>query len=54
MERICEPELMEDVLQAEAYAAADFSSGDRAVLKRIDTLLGVRGEGDGDGACQLQ
>jgi len=49
MERICEPELMEDVLQAEAYAAADFSSGDRAVLKRIDTLLGVRGEGDGDG-----
>ncbi|MBW4529410.1 MAG: methyltransferase domain-containing protein [Aphanothece saxicola GSE-SYN-MK-01-06B] len=49
MERICEPELMEDPLQAEAYAAADFSSGDRAVLGRIETLLGDRGQGDGEG-----
>ncbi|MCT0207640.1 class I SAM-dependent methyltransferase [Synechococcus sp. CS-1332] len=49
MERICEPELMEDVLQAEAYAAADFSRGDRAVLERIEALLGPRGEGDGEG-----
>ncbi len=48
MERICEPELMEDVLQAEAYAAADFSSGDRAVLARIEALLGPQGEGQGD------
>jgi trans-aconitate 2-methyltransferase len=48
MERICEPELMEDVTQAEAYAAADFTSGDRAVLARIEALLGPRGEGKGD------
>ena len=40
MERICEPELMQDVLQAEAYAAADFSSGDRAVLGRHPHRLG--------------
>ena len=49
MERICEPELMQDVLQAEAYAAADFSSGDQAVLGRIEALLGDRGQGDGEG-----
>ena len=49
MERICEPELMQDVLQAEAYAAADFSSGDRAVLGRVEALLGDRGQGDGGG-----
>ncbi|MDM7952855.1 MAG: methyltransferase domain-containing protein [Cyanobium sp. CZS 25K] len=47
MERICEPELMDEVLQAEAYAAADFSSSDRAVLERIEALLGARGKGDG-------
>ncbi len=49
MERICEPELMQDVLQTEAYAAADFSSGDRAVLGRVEALLGDRGQGDGGG-----
>lgn len=49
MERICEPELMQDVLQAEAYAAADFSSGDRAVLGRVEALLGDRGQGNGVG-----
>ncbi|MCP9859132.1 class I SAM-dependent methyltransferase [Cyanobium sp. Cruz-8D1] len=49
MERRCEPELMEDALQAEAYAAADFSRSDQAVLGRIETLLGSRGEGDGEG-----
>jgi SAM-dependent methyltransferase len=49
MERICEPELMDEPLQAEAYAAADFSSGDRAVLERIEAVLGARGEGDGEG-----
>jgi SAM-dependent methyltransferase len=48
MERICEPELMEDVQQAEAYAAADFSCGDRAVLGRIDDFLGSLGSGDGE------
>jgi trans-aconitate 2-methyltransferase len=49
VERICEPELMQDVLQTEAYAAADFSSGDRAVLGRVEALLGDRGQGDGGG-----
>ena len=49
MERICEPELMQDVLQTEAYAAADFSSSDRAVLGRVEALLGDRGQGDGGG-----
>jgi trans-aconitate methyltransferase len=48
MERICEPELMEDVLQAEAYAAADFSCSDRDVLSRIEALLGTQGDGDGE------
>jgi SAM-dependent methyltransferase len=49
MERICEPELMDEPLQAEAYAAADFSSGDLAVLERIAALPGLRGSGDGQG-----
>lgn len=49
MERICEPELMDEPLQAQAYAAADFSSGDRAVLERIEAVLGPRGVGDGEG-----
>jgi SAM-dependent methyltransferase len=49
MERICEPELMDEPLQAEAYAAADFSGSDRAVLERIEALLGSRGEGNGNG-----
>ncbi len=49
MERICEPELMDEPLQAEAYAAADFSSGDRAVLERIEALPGLRESGDGEG-----
>ena len=49
MERICEPELMDEPLQAEAYAAADFSSGDLAVLERIEALPAFRGSGDGEG-----
>ena len=39
MERVCEPELMDDRGQAQAYAAADFSAGDRAVLERLLTLF---------------
>lgn len=35
MERICEPELMEEVDQVQAYAAADFSSSDQAAVTRI-------------------
>ena len=49
MARICDPELMDEPLQAEAYAAADFSSGDRAVLERIEALPAFRGSGDGEG-----
>jgi trans-aconitate methyltransferase len=40
MERICEPELMNDPLQARAYAEADFSGSDRAFAERIVGLLG--------------
>lgn len=35
MKRICEAELMDDLAQAEAYGAADFSSSDRALVKWI-------------------
>lgn len=35
MERICEPELMEDPAQARAYADADFSSSDQALVQRL-------------------
>jgi trans-aconitate 2-methyltransferase len=36
MERICEAELMDDLAQAEAYGAADFSSSDRDLVEWID------------------
>lgn len=35
MERICEPELMEDGEQARAYADSDFSTGDRAMVEAL-------------------
>jgi len=35
MERICEAELMDDLAQAEAYGAADFSSSDRDLVDWI-------------------
>jgi trans-aconitate methyltransferase len=35
MKRICEAELMDDLAQAEAYGAADFSSSDRALVEWI-------------------
>jgi len=38
VDRICEPELMDDQAQALAYAGADFSVGDRAVVDRFATL----------------
>lgn len=40
MERICEPELMDDAEQARAYADADFAASDRALLKRTEDLFG--------------
>lgn len=39
MERRCEPELMDDALQVQAYAEADFSAGDQAVVERIAALF---------------
>ncbi|WP_411870930.1 class I SAM-dependent methyltransferase [Vulcanococcus limneticus] len=39
MERCCEPELMDDALQVQAYAEADFSAGDQAVVERIAELF---------------
>ena len=46
MQRVPEPELMDGRVQAEAYAAADFSTGDQAVIDRLAELfaggLGLR------------
>jgi len=39
MERICEPELMDEPLQARAYAEADFSGSDQAFTARILELM---------------
>ncbi len=49
MERIVEPELMDDGLQAQAYAAADFSATDQAVVDRIDGLFAGSFAAEGDG-----
>ena len=40
MERIVEPELMDDPLQARAYAEADFDRSDEAFAERFLALLG--------------
>ena len=40
MERIVEPELMDDPLQARAYAEADFDRSDQAFTERFLALLG--------------
>ena len=39
MERICEPELMEGLAQAQAYGAADFSATDQSLVERLAELL---------------
>ena len=39
MQRIPEPELMDDVTQAEAYAAADFSEAHERILQVFDTCF---------------
>ena len=39
MQRIPEPELMDDAAQAEAYAEADFSGSDLALLERLGELF---------------
>jgi trans-aconitate methyltransferase len=40
MERICEPELMDEPAQARAYAEADFSASDQALVERLVELFG--------------
>lgn len=45
MQRVCEPELMDDEAQARAYAAADFDAGDAAVVERILEACGAAGAG---------
>ena len=39
MDRVCEPELMDEAEQAQAYAQADFSVGDQALVERLDQLF---------------
>ena len=39
MQRTPEPELMDGADQAQAYAAADFSAGDQALIERLDQLF---------------
>jgi len=51
MQRVPEPELMEAAAQVRAYADADFSAGDAAVVERLAALAGAAGAGlDADGA----
>lgn len=45
MERICEPELMDDPHQAQTYALADFEDSDRAFTAHILALLAGRPSG---------
>ena len=42
IERICEPELMDDPHQAQTYAEADFEASDQAFLERILDLVASR------------
>lgn len=41
MQRVCEPELMNAADQARAYAEADFSASDQALVERIEALFGA-------------
>lgn len=43
MQRIPEPELMEEAAQVLAYAEADFSAGDAAVVERLAALAAAAG-----------
>ena len=43
MQRTSEPELMEDLAQVQAYATADFSAGDAAVVEQLAALAGAAG-----------
>ena len=43
MQRVPEPELMEEAAQVRAYAEADFSTGDASVLERLASLAAAAG-----------
>jgi SAM-dependent methyltransferase len=43
MQRVPEPELMEEVAQVQAYAMADFAAGDQAVVERLVQLAATAG-----------
>jgi SAM-dependent methyltransferase len=45
LERICEPELMDDPEQARVYAEADFDASDAALVERIIALAAPQGLG---------
>lgn len=45
MQRVPEPELMEEAAQVRAYAEADFSAGDGAVVERLAGLAATAGVG---------
>ena len=45
MERICEPELMDDPEQARVYSEADFAASDAALVERIVALAAPGGLG---------
>lgn len=49
--RVLEPEVMNDPLQVDAYAAADFSVSDQAVVDRIEQLLALAGAHFSPQAC---
>ncbi len=49
--RTPEPELMNDPLQVQAYAAADFAASDQALVECIEQLLQHSGERLGAGDC---
>ena len=53
MLRIPEPEVMNEPLQVNAYAAADFSNTDQALVDRVDTLLEASGDSFPDRARLL-
>ena len=48
MQRSVEPELMDDPLQVQAYAQADFRATDQALVDRLVELFG-ESLGDGPG-----
>lgn len=53
IQRTPEPELMNEPQQVQAYAAADFASGDQALVDRVDQLLQDAGREPEEGDCLI-